>query len=171
MALRGGGTGPRDGGLATIAALSVGALSAADTQQDPASAPDRSGPGSEPHGEPPDEPRPAPTGEPYVTSGRIRGGSFLKKSNIRSVVEAHRGDLLGCYRAALEGDPGLEGDLTLMITVDDFGQVSNVMASALSVSNRSLRSCCEALASDWAFSPPEGSTVGSFQYTLEFGRR
>lgn len=150
---------------AAIAAFSVGALSA--------SAPE----GQDPQPETPDkrqgrgEPGPIPTGEPYVTSGRLLGGAFLKKSNIRSVVESHRGDLLGCYRAALDEDPRLAGDVTLMITVDDLGQVSTAMASASSLPDRSLRSCCEALASDWVFLPPEGSTVSNFQYTLEFGRR
>ena len=144
---------------AAIAAFSVGALSASEPAADG---------GPEPLEE---APAPVPTGEPYVASGRIHGGTFLKKSNIRSVVESHKGDLLGCYREILEGDPRLSGNVTLMITVDDLGRVDQAMASALSVRHPGLRSCCEAVASDWVFDPPQGSTIGSFQYTLEFGRR
>ena len=145
---------------AALAAFSVGALSAADPEREEAS--ERSDEGTAPS---------LPTGTPYVTSGRLLGGAFLKKSNIRSVVESHKGALLGCYQDALQGDPRLTGDVTLMITVDGGGRVSTVMASSLSVPNATLRGCCEALASDWVFDPPEGSTMTNFQYTVAFGRR
>jgi len=146
---------------AAVAALSVGAMNTADESE------------SEPISDPEVvEPRPAaaPEGAPYIASGKILGGNFMKVSNIRAVVKSHHDELLGCYQAALVDDPQLAGSLTLMVSVDATGRVTNVMTSALSVGNPELRSCCEALASDWVFLPPT-EAVGSFMYTLELGRR
>jgi hypothetical protein len=150
---------------ASIAAFSVGALSGSEPTRG-----SEADDGAQSKEEAP-APKPIPKGLPYVATAKILGGTYLKLSNVRGVVESYKGGLVGCYQEALQGDPRLAGDLTLMINVDADGHVSSVMSSALSVPDRTLRSCCEALASDWTFLPPEGSTIASFMVTLEFGRR
>jgi serine/threonine-protein kinase len=114
---------------------------------------------------------PAPTASsagPSVATDHVLGGppSFTE-GQITGVVEGHLNEIQSCYQKVLEHDPAVKGQLTLMITVEEAGNVTTAMCAYDGIRNQPLRTCVESAASDWTFPKPSDG-LGSFQYTIDF---
>jgi hypothetical protein len=113
--------------------------------------------------------RPAKDG-PSVEITHVLGGEAPNnEEKILAVVDANLKDVKGCYTKALTRDPMLQGEITLMLSVDAKGAVSGAMCAedGKSITDAPLRTCVSSKATAWRFAKPKDATVG-FMVTLDF---
>jgi hypothetical protein len=67
----------------------------------------------------------APAGKTPHTHEPGRG-----PADIRAIIVAHRDEARACYDKALDGHPGIEGDLVVQWTIDPKGTVTQVSVDA-----------------------------------------
>ena len=123
--------------------------------------------------------RPAPA--PAADAPAPRVSTLSVKSTLRAVsdaagagVQAHRPELLACYRQTLASDPDPEVTVTMSWTLQASGAVS--MAKAVLYQPRddaaaeALLECLAARAARWTFPAPEGGAA-PVSVALEFSTR
>ena len=96
-----------------------------------------------------------------VASPPVAGGDGL-----RQAAEARRGDLEGCYRRALQRDPGLDGSVVADLDLAAGGQPRSVRVAADSVQDEAMVSCVHDVLAATRF--PSG---GRAQIPIEFSLR
>ncbi|WP_375769146.1 AgmX/PglI C-terminal domain-containing protein [Archangium gephyra] len=81
------------------------------------------------------------------------GGPGLDKEQIRSVIEANRGDIRECYERALEQSPQLQGLIAVRFMINADGSVSDPVAARNTVGDAGLEQCIASKMTAWRFPP------------------
>jgi serine/threonine-protein kinase len=113
--------------------------------------------------------RPAKDG-PSIEISRVMGGQAPNnEEKILSVLDANLKDVKVCYTKALTRDPMLQGEITLMISLDAKGAVSGALCAqdGKSITDAPLRTCVSSKATAWRFAKPKDAAEG-FMVTLDF---
>lgn len=113
--------------------------------------------------------RPAKDG-PSIEITRVMGGQAPNnEEKILSVLDANLKDVKVCYTKALTRDPMLQGEITLMISLDAKGAVSGALCAqdGKSITDAPLRTCVSSKATAWRFAKPKEAVEG-FMVTLDF---
>jgi hypothetical protein len=93
-----------------------------------------------------------------ATAIYVVGG--LSREEIERVVNAHRSEVMFCYRNALQRDPGIAGKITLKWQIVGGGSVAGLQTAQNTSGSQSLADCIRAQVGTWKFpSPPGGSTA------------
>ncbi len=91
----------------------------------------------------------------------------LDASSIRRVIDGQpRQQVRACYERRLKENNLLQGTMSVLVTIDKFGGVSDVTARG-SLNDKNVFSCVRKVARQWKFPPPEGGCVQtSIPFTL-----
>jgi hypothetical protein len=94
----------------------------------------------------------------------INGG--LNRDIIRRIASSHTDDLRDCHGRALASVPGLAGQLSVELTLDSRGRVTNAALTGDAALNDRVGQCVVALAMGWTF--PDAGGEGSFMLAIDF---
>lgn len=91
----------------------------------------------------------------------------LDASAIRGVIDGQpRNQVRACYERRLKENNLLQGSMSVLVTIDKLGAVSDVRTTG-SLKDKHVFSCVKNVARKWKFPPPEGGCVQtSIPFTL-----
>jgi len=103
-----------------------------------------------------------------VSIGTIRSDT-RSDTAIRQVARQNMGPLRFCYRRELKGDPTLQGNMKLQLTIKPNGRVTKLVLISDTIGSRNLNRCVQGRMRAWRFPPvAEGTTAGTAEMSLEF---
>jgi hypothetical protein len=91
-------------------------------------------------------------------------------ADIRAMVVAHRDEARACYDAALEGHPGIEGDIVIDWTIDPKGNVTDTSldSSRSQIAEPTLVSCLAGIIKKIQFAASPGGFESKTFYPFNF---
>ena len=98
--------------------------------------------------------------DPSAVAGGGVSGSYRSNASLLAVVRKYAAGIQFCYDNQLEREPGLEGEMVVVLTVLASGQVSEASIAEDSLGSPALRECVLIQAREWKFpSIPEGTVT------------
>ena len=83
----------------------------------------------------------------------------IAANDLAKVFRRYEGAMKKCYERALKRSPGLEGKVTLTVSIKTDGSVRAAKARGTTMNNSLVNSCMETLAKRMSFPPPTGGAA------------
>jgi hypothetical protein len=153
---------PAQGPVATTTATAPGAAPGS-----PAAAPTHITPTPAPHSGPSPAPAPPATPDPRVSIG-VAMTNYWDPTELKSLAESHKGELVTCFRATLARDPKFRGTATITV-FSTLGPQDCKFEERRDDEAETLCGCTRAAISGWHL-PKHKSPYGSalFEYVISF---
>jgi len=92
----------------------------------------------------------------------------LDKSLIDAVVDRHQNQVLACYSAGLQGNPGLAGEVVIKFVIAKDGAVTSAATKSSTLHSPPVEQCLNDQASRWQFPMPKGGGIVIVSYPFVF---
>lgn len=101
---------------------------------------------------------------PPVSVGNATTTGGLRPEQVRRVVRRNIGQVRHCYEQALQGQPDLDGRVSVQFSIAPTGAVQSSQLTGSSVSNNRMEGCVVQAVRRWPFPQSNGMTIVTYPF-------
>ena len=103
--------------------------------------------------------------EALAELGAVESTGYLAPDQIKAAFEEHHPSFLECYAGGVLRHPGLSGKMTLRLSIDERGSVSELSVAENDLADCEVVQCIRAHVASIQFPHPQGGSV-TLQYPI-----